>query len=53
MNMKDVTRKAKSERKNVRINLRTTRSVSKWMNDKSVSPQKVFDLTVKELMKGK
>ena len=41
------------ERKDVRINLGTTKKISKWMKDNSVSPQRVFDETLKELMKEK
>lgn len=50
MKLKDVQVEYK-ERKDVRINLKTTGKISKWMKDKSVSPQKVFDETLKELMK--
>jgi len=50
MELKNVTRKTKEEPKIVRINLRITKSVSKWLSEKNVSPQKVFDLSIVELI---
>lgn len=34
-----------------RINLKTTKSASEWMTKHNVSPQRVFDEALKELMK--
>ena len=53
MNIKDVVRETKEESKRMRINLRTTKSVTEWLTEKNVSPQKVFDLAVEELMNKK
>ncbi|KKN48517.1 hypothetical protein LCGC14_0652100 [marine sediment metagenome] len=53
MKIKDVTRQEKDELKTVRINLKTTKSVSKWLSEKNISPQKVFDLAIVELRKEK
>jgi len=53
MEIKNVIRETKNEPKRVRINLRTTESVSKWLTEKNVSPQKVFDLAIVELMNKK
>jgi len=50
MELKQITR---TERKTIRLNLRTTKSISKWMRENNVSPQKVFDLSMQELIKGK
>lgn len=49
MKLKDVQVERK-EKKNIRINLKTTQTISKWMKTNSVSPQMVFDKTLKELM---
>ncbi len=51
MKIKDVTREKKDELKSVRINLKTTKSVSKWMTDNQVSPQMVFDKAIEHLQK--
>lgn len=51
MNIKDVRRKASEERKNVRINLKITKSVSKWLKKENISPQKLFDEAIKDLKK--
>lgn len=48
MDIQNIQRK---DRKNVRVNLKTTKQVSKWMKDKNISPQALFDESVKELMK--
>ena len=48
MEIKDVKRKF--EKKNVRVNLGVTKEVSLWMKKEKVSPQLVFDLTIKDLM---
>lgn len=53
MKIKDVTRQEKDELKAVRINLRITKTVSKWLSEKKISPQKVFDLAIAELRKEK
>ena len=51
MDIKDVTREKKDELKSVRINLKTTKSVSEWMAEKNISPQMIFDKSVEELQK--
>ncbi len=53
MELKDVVRKTKDEPKTERINLKTTKSVSKWLSEQNVSPQRVFDLAIEELIKKK
>lgn len=53
MEIKDVVRENKDKPKTVRINLRTTKDVSEWLTNKNVSPQKVFDLAIAELMNKK
>jgi len=40
------------EMKSVRLQLRTTPKVSKWMKDREVSPTLVFDNAIKILMDG-
>ena len=40
------------EMKSVRLQLRTTPKISKWMKDRKVSPTLVFDNAIKELMGG-
>ncbi len=47
MEIQDVKR---SERKEVRINLKISKQVSKWMKENEVSPQKIFDKSIEELM---
>lgn len=49
MNKKDVTKT--NERKSIRINLRTTKTISKWMGKNNISPQLIFDKSIEELMK--
>ncbi len=47
---------AKTTRTNVkrkRLNLTTSEDSSKWMAKNNVSPQKVWDITIQELMKKK
>ena len=51
MNIKDVTRKERKEVKNVRINLKITKSISEWMKEKNISPQMIFDKSIVELSK--
>lgn len=53
MELKDVIRKTTNEPKTVRINLKTTKSVSEWLTKENISPQKIFDLAVEELIKKK
>lgn len=48
MELKDIQRK--TEPKTVRLNLKTTKKASKWMKDNNVSPQKVFDMGLEEVM---
>ena len=43
----------KEERKKVTITLRTYPSYSKWMKENEVSPSKVFNEAVKELIAKK
>lgn len=50
MKIKDVTKK---ERKDVRINLKISKKNSKWMKEKNISPQKLFDTSLKELQAEK
>jgi hypothetical protein len=53
MEIKDVVRETKKELKTKRINLKITKSVSEWLTEKNISPQKVFDLTIEDLMGNK
>ncbi len=48
MKIEDVKRK---ERKTVSISIRTYPSYSKFMRDKEISPNAIFDRALKELMK--
>lgn len=48
MEIEDV--KQTFERKGVRMSIRTTETVSKFMKDNKISPQLVFDKSVEELM---
>ena len=54
--MKNETNKLKyvirnpGDMKSVRLQLRTTPKISKWMKDRQVSPTLVFDNAIKELM---
>lgn len=50
MNIKNVK---KEEQKKVTITLRTFPSYSKWMKENEVSPTKIFNESVKELMNRK
>lgn len=50
MKLEDVKKEVRPEKKSVRINLGCTPSVSKWMKAESISPQKIFDKSVEELM---
>ena len=50
MKIEDVVRETKDELKDVRINLKTTKSIAEWLTKENVSPQKVFDLSIVELM---
>jgi len=53
MEIKNVIRETRNESKRIRINLRTTKSVAEWLTEKNVSPQKVFDLAIEELINKK
>ena len=53
MKIEDVTREKRIKLKNVRINLNTTKEISKWLTEKNISPQAVFDLAIEELKKEK
>lgn len=48
MKIQDVQKK--EQPKIVRLNLKTTKEISSWMKENKVSPQAVFDLSMKELM---
>ncbi len=41
----------KDDKKNVTVTIRTFGSYSKWMKKNNISPTKVFNEAVKELMK--
>lgn len=47
MNLGDLERK---ERMTVPISTRTTKARAKWMNEKNISPTKVFNKTLEILM---
>jgi len=49
--LEKVKKKDPEEMKSVRMQIRTTPKISKWMKENHVSPSKVFDYAVKELMK--
>ena len=53
MEIQKVKYDERDERKSVRLNLLTYPKVSKWMKENKVSPQKIFDEAVVELMKEK
>ncbi len=48
MKIQDVQKK--EQPKKVRLNLKTTKEISMWMKENKVSPQAVFDLSMKDLM---
>ncbi len=49
--LEKVKKKDPEEMKSVRMQIRTTPKISKWMKKHKVSPSKVFDHAVEELMK--
>ena len=49
----EIEKVQKREIKSVNISVRTTKTLSKFMKDNNISPNKVFDEAVKELMKNK
>ena len=51
IDIKKVKKKDPEEMKSVRMQIRTTPKISKWMKKHNVSPSKVFDHAVEELMK--
>ncbi len=51
MKIQDVKRK--EQPKIVRLNLKTTKEISKWMKKENVSPQLIFDKSVEELKQKK
>lgn len=53
MDLTKLTKKPKSERKTVRINLRITPICSQWLTKNNLSPQRIFDGACKELGFGK
>ena len=50
MEIQNIQRK---ERRSVSLSIRTTKRVSEWMTEKNVSPTKLFNESVKELMTKK
>jgi len=50
MNIKDVKKKPKAE-KLIAINIKIKKSVSVWLQKNDISPTKVFNNAVEELMK--
>ena len=51
MDIKDVKRK--EQPKVARLNLKTTKEISDWMEKENISPQLIFDKAVEELRKKK
>ncbi len=51
MKIKEV--KKKEQPKSVRLNLKTTKEISKWMKKENISPQLIFDKAVEELKQEK
>lgn len=49
MEIKDI-KKTKEELRSVQINIRTFKSYSKFMKDKNISPSKVFNKALEEVM---
>ena len=49
--LEKVKKKDPEEMKSVRMQIRTTPKISKWMKKNKVSPSLVFDHALKELMK--
>ena len=49
--LEKVKKKDREEMKSVRMQIRTTPKISKWMKKNKVSPSLVFDHALKELMK--
>lgn len=47
MNLKEIQR---PELKDVQMTIRTTSTKKQWMKDNNVSPQRVFELALEELM---
>tara|TARA_Y100000031_G_scaffold78943_1_gene86906 strand:+ start:70 stop:264 length:195 start_codon:yes stop_codon:yes gene_type:complete len=51
IDIKKVKKKNPEEMKSVRMQIRTTPKISKWMKEHEISPSLVFDQAVEELMK--
>ena len=51
MDIKDVQKSVKDEKRSKSINIRTFPSYSKWMSKNNVSPSAVFNQAIEELMK--
>lgn len=51
MDIKKVKKKNAENMKSVRMQIRTTPKISKWMKKNNVSPSLVFDKAIEELMK--
>jgi len=51
IDIEKVKKKNPEEMKSVRMQIRTTPKISKWMKKNHVSPSLVFDHTIKELIK--
>ncbi len=51
MKIQDVQKQdVNRERKTISINLKVTKSVSDWLSENNVSPAKIFNISVEELM---
>ena len=53
MELKDIQKDHKPERRNVPVALRITKSHSEFMKTNNISPTKLFINTLEELMKSK
>jgi hypothetical protein len=51
IDLEKVKKKNPAEMKSVRMQIRTTPKISKWMKKHSISPSLVFEKAVEELMK--
>jgi len=52
IDIKKVKKKDPEEMKTVRMQIRTSPKISKWMKENDISPSLVFEKAVEELMKG-
>jgi len=51
MEIKDIQKDYNKDLKTVSISIRTTKDISNWIKENKVSPTKLFNEAVKELMK--